>query len=250
MTERAAPETTRRHPNRGKLATGFAIAVAAIGAFPATALARHNVHRTPSKLTQAEKKLNRRAQFAVNNLVHTVVDGPVAIKGVAGPLLLVYPNGQPSIELTEFVSAPNLYGSGQGEYSFSVLAPITPKGRPSKNSMQLNRAESIVLSEGEITTPVYSLTPYVTLALERNQQTGGAWAVKGNYQSPKTDSPYVIEAAVKPQMPHEAPLTDMRLNAFIGQAYQLVGEALQRQAVGDQKAAFFQPPGTQINPLK
>jgi hypothetical protein len=250
MTERPVHEITRRHSNKRKLATGFAIAVAAIGASSATAQARHNVNRTPSKLTPAERKLNRRAQFAVNNLVHTIVDGPVDKKGGSGPMPLVWPGGQPSIEQTEVVSAPNLYGSGQGEYSFSVIAPVSPKGKSPKNDLQLNRAESVVLAEGEVTALGYSLTPYVELALERNRQTGGAWAVKGNYQSPKSGSPYVIEAAVKPQLPHEAPLTDRRLNAFIRQAHQLVDEALQRQAVGDQEAAFFQPPGTQINPLQ
>lgn len=224
--------------NKNHLAVPAAVLSAAL-AFPAEAAAS-STHPT---LTKHEQRLNQLSQNDIRTLVHRIIEGPVGRDGSEDEVLPTSGGGKIDLR-TVTVDAPNLIGTGNGRYSFQVLAPLTAQG-----TLNERKVEAVVLSEGEATDPAYSLNPYVTLAYVKNQQTG-TWAVRGDYQERKGPGTVTIEASVLPEEQKEAQLTNKELRLFTEQANDMVDNALVDMAVGSYEPAFNQPAGTVINPLK
>jgi len=226
--------------NRNKLATTATILATALSASPAEAVVANGAHEV--KLTPKEQRLNQKVQRDINGLVKRIIAGPVDKHGGES----VFPsNGNTTMAMrTVTVGASNPDGGGAGEYAFSVLAPLTSNG-----GLDLKKTQAVILEEGYTIEPGYSPTPYAQLVYVKNEQ-NNTWALRGDYQLFKTIGTTTIEAAVKPELKHEARLNDTELSQFTEQANNMVDNALQGVPVSPYQPAFNQPPNTQLNPLK
>ena len=149
---------------------------------------------------------------------------------------------------TVTVSTDDLYSPrGQGEYSFSVEAPVLPDG-----DLDLNETRQVSIFEGPVVNSTTGqVDPYTSITFVKDQKTG-AWAWIGSYMKQKysNETHTTVEASVLPVKPHEAKITEIQLQAAFGQAVGLVNSAEAKQATGILPPAFTQPIGTEVNLLK
>lgn len=227
--------------NRDRLVTTAAILSTALA--PSAANAAVPKHDVLMKPTTKEQTLNRLVKRDVRILGRRILEGPVNMHG--GDRVSTGADGKQIDTRTVTVAAPNPKGGGTGQYSFSVTAPLSSTG-----IFESKKATAVVVAEGYQIAPDYSLSPFVSLEYVKNQQTG-TWAVRGDYQTHnQAIGIATIEAAVTPELSHEAHLTRRELGQFTLQSNQIIGDALHLAPVSLRQPAFHQPPGTQLNPLK